>query len=105
MRTGPDGRYSLRAPVGAANTLLLGIAPASAKVAVLIVNIFVASIAFWCFYKAGHFDRKIFLSFAAASIPLALDEARRAGRIKAGEISLLLAFGAGLTYGSALIRW
>src|SRR5271169_4986935 len=50
---------------------VIGIAPASAKVAVLIVNIFVASIAFWRFYKAGHFDWKIFLSFAAASIPLA----------------------------------
>ncbi|HZF01730.1 MAG TPA: sulfite exporter TauE/SafE family protein [Methylomirabilota bacterium] len=50
---------------------LLGVAPASAKVAVLIVNIFVASIAFWRFYKAGHFEWKIFLSFAIASIPLA----------------------------------
>jgi len=50
---------------------LIGIAPASAKVAVLIVNIFVAGIAFWRFYKAGHFDWKIFLSFAIASIPLA----------------------------------
>ena len=42
---------------------------------------------------------------SAASIPLALDEARRAGRFRPGEITLLLAFGAGLTYGSALIRW
>ena len=42
---------------------------------------------------------------SAASIPLALDEARRAGRFHPGEIALLLAFGAGLTYGSALIRW
>lgn len=42
---------------------------------------------------------------SAASIPLALDEARRAGRLRPGEITLLLAFGAGLTYGSALIRW
>jgi 3-oxoacyl-[acyl-carrier-protein] synthase III len=42
---------------------------------------------------------------SAASIPLALDEARRAGRFHAGDILLLLAFGAGLTYGSALIRW
>lgn len=42
---------------------------------------------------------------SAASIPLALDEARRAGRIRAGDISILVAFGAGLTYGSALIRW
>lgn len=42
---------------------------------------------------------------SAASIPIALDEARRAGRIKQGDITLLVAFGAGLTYGSALIRW
>jgi len=42
---------------------------------------------------------------SAASIPLALDEARRAGRIKPGDYTLLVAFGAGLTYGSTLIRW
>ena len=42
---------------------------------------------------------------SAASIPIALDEARRSGRIRAGDITLLVAFGAGLTYGSALIRW
>ncbi len=42
---------------------------------------------------------------SAASIPIALDEARRSGRIKRGDYTLLVAFGAGLTYGSALIRW
>jgi len=42
---------------------------------------------------------------SAASVPIALDEARRSGRIKPGDITLLVAFGAGLTYGSALIRW
>jgi 3-oxoacyl-[acyl-carrier-protein] synthase-3 len=42
---------------------------------------------------------------SAASIPIALDEARRAGRIVPGDLTLLVAFGAGLTYGSALIRW
>ena len=42
---------------------------------------------------------------SAASIPLTLDEARRTGRCRSGEVCLLLAFGAGLTYGSALIRW
>ncbi len=42
---------------------------------------------------------------SAASIPLALDEARRAGRIRAGDTTLLVAFGAGLTYGAALVRW
>jgi 3-oxoacyl-[acyl-carrier-protein] synthase III len=42
---------------------------------------------------------------SAASIPIALDEARRTGRIHPGDLTLLVAFGAGLTYGSALIRW
>ena len=42
---------------------------------------------------------------SAASIPIALDEARRGGRIKPGDLTLLVAFGAGLTYGSALLRW
>ncbi|MGA3007624.1 MAG: beta-ketoacyl-ACP synthase III [Opitutaceae bacterium] len=41
---------------------------------------------------------------SAASIPLALDEARRAGRVRTGDTVLMVAFGAGLTYGSALIR-
>ena len=42
---------------------------------------------------------------SAASIPLALDEAVREGRVKAGDLILLCAFGGGLTWGSALIRW
>lgn len=41
---------------------------------------------------------------SAASIPIALDEAVRAGRVKAGEIVLVCAFG-GLTWASSLIRW
>jgi len=41
---------------------------------------------------------------SAASIPLGMDECRKAGRIKAGDLVLLVAFGAGLTWGSALIR-
>ncbi|MDX2186177.1 MAG: beta-ketoacyl-ACP synthase III [Opitutaceae bacterium] len=42
---------------------------------------------------------------SAASIPLALDEAAKASRLNKGGISLLVAFGAGLTYGTALVRW
>jgi 3-oxoacyl-[acyl-carrier-protein] synthase III len=42
---------------------------------------------------------------SAASIPIALDEARRSGRVKNGDTTLFVAFGAGLTYGSALVRW
>ncbi len=42
---------------------------------------------------------------SAASIPIALDEAVRAGRIREGSLVMLGAFGAGLTWASALIRW
>ena len=42
---------------------------------------------------------------AAASIPLALDVAVRDGRIKRGDLLLFEAFGAGLTWGSALVRY
>ncbi len=41
----------------------------------------------------------------AGSIPVALDEAVRDGRIKEGALVLIAGFGAGLTWGSALIRW
>jgi len=42
---------------------------------------------------------------SAASIPIALDEAVRTGRIQEGDYILLEAFGGGLTWASALIKW
>ena len=42
---------------------------------------------------------------SAASVGLALDEAFRQGRIHSGALVLLVAFGAGLTWGSTLIKW
>ncbi len=42
---------------------------------------------------------------SAASIPIALDEAVQEGRIKEGSLVMIGAFGAGLTWASALIRW
>ena len=42
---------------------------------------------------------------SAASIPIALDEANKSGRIKKGDIVLVVAFGAGLTMGAAIIKW
>ncbi len=41
----------------------------------------------------------------AASIPIALDEAVRDGRIKEGDLVLLASFGAGLTWASSIVRW
>nr|MBP9764028.1 3-oxoacyl-ACP synthase [Gammaproteobacteria bacterium] len=42
---------------------------------------------------------------SAASVPLALDEGIRSGKIIRGQHLLLEAFGGGLTWGSALIRY
>jgi 3-oxoacyl-[acyl-carrier-protein] synthase-3 len=42
---------------------------------------------------------------SAASIPIALDEAVRDGRVTPGHLLVFSAFGAGLTWGSALVRW
>lgn len=42
---------------------------------------------------------------SAASIPVALDEAKRQGRIKPGDIVLLNAFGAGFAWGAAVIKF
>ena len=42
---------------------------------------------------------------SAASIPLALDEAVRSGKIKSGDIVASSGFGAGLTWGAVIFRW
>jgi len=42
---------------------------------------------------------------SAASVPVALDEARREGRIRSGDIVLLNAFGAGFAWGAAVIKF
>lgn len=42
---------------------------------------------------------------SAATIPVALDEAHRQGRIKRGDIVLLVAFGGGFTWASSVLRW
>jgi 3-oxoacyl-[acyl-carrier-protein] synthase-3 len=42
---------------------------------------------------------------SAASIPIALDEEHRQGRVNRGDLILLCTFGGGLTWGSLLLRW
>ena len=41
----------------------------------------------------------------AASIPIALSEAHKAGKIKKGDLVVLAAFGSGFTWGSVIVRW
>lgn len=42
---------------------------------------------------------------SAASIPIALAEAVESGRVKSGDLILLVAFGSGLTWGATIIQW
>jgi 3-oxoacyl-[acyl-carrier-protein] synthase-3 len=61
--------------------------------------------------RLGLSDEQVYINVdrfgntSGASIPLALDEANRAGRLKDGDILLLDAFGGGFTWASALLRW
>lgn len=42
---------------------------------------------------------------SSASVPIALDEAVRSGRVKEGDTILISVFGAGFTWGAAVVRW
>jgi 3-oxoacyl-[acyl-carrier-protein] synthase-3 len=42
---------------------------------------------------------------SSASLPISLDEANRAGRLKPGDLVAMMAIGAGMAWGSALMRW
>ena len=44
-------------------------------------------------------------NMSAASIPVALDEAYREGKIKKGDNIVLVGFGGGLTWGASVVRW
>ena len=61
--------------------------------------------------RLGVPEEKVFINLgkygntSAASIPIALDEAHRQGRMKRGDVILLCTFGGGLTWGSLLMRW
>lgn len=56
-------------------------------------------------------EEKVYLNIhkygntSSASIPIALDEANREGRIKENDILLFNAFGAGFTWGASVVRW
>jgi 3-oxoacyl-[acyl-carrier-protein] synthase-3 len=61
--------------------------------------------------RLGIPEEKFFLNIeeyantSAASIPIALDELNRAGRLKRGDLIMTVAFGGGLTFGGNLIVW
>jgi 3-oxoacyl-[acyl-carrier-protein] synthase-3 len=64
-----------------------------------------------CAAKAGFTEDQVvitgrrFANTAAASIPVAIDQANRQGRLHGGDTVLLLTFGGGMSWGRALLRW
>lgn len=61
--------------------------------------------------KLGVDSEKVYINVSkygntsAATIPLALDEANREGRLQSGDYIMLCAFGGGFTWGATLIKW
>lgn len=61
--------------------------------------------------RLGISEEKVYSNIAnmgntsSASIPIALDECRRAGKVKEGDLVLLTAFGGGVTWGATVIRF
>lgn len=61
--------------------------------------------------RLGMGDERVYLNIAktgntsAASIPLALDDLYTSGRLAPGDLLALVGFGAGLTWGAAIVRW
>jgi 3-oxoacyl-[acyl-carrier-protein] synthase-3 len=61
--------------------------------------------------RLGIGEEKFFLNIeeyantSAASIPIALDEMNRGGRLRKGDLVMTVGFGGGLTYGGNLIVW
>ena len=61
--------------------------------------------------KLGIAEERVFVNVdrvgntSSASIPMALDEAARRGRIEPGQLVCMVTFGGGLTWGASLLRW
>ena len=72
--------------------------------------LFIAMLPLWLLRKIGAGDVKLLavaplISGGDYLFAFARHEAAQEGRIKEGEIALLVAFGAGLTWGATLVRW
>ncbi len=52
-----------------------------------------------------HYTIECYGNTAAASVPVTLDDAVRSGRVRAGDVILLIACGGGMTWGSIVMRW
>ncbi|MDR0596917.1 MAG: ketoacyl-ACP synthase III [Treponema sp.] len=110
-----DGRavynFAVKAMTGIIEKLLAGEGIAMDEISLVIPHQANARIVRAAGKRLGIPDEKFFLNIeeyantSAASIPIALDELNRQGRIRKGDLLMTIGFGSGLTFGGNLIIW
>ncbi len=104
-------RYAVRAMVGAVEHVLAKSGLTAADIALIIPHQANIRIINSLVERLDVPAEKIYVNIdkygntSAASIPIALDEANREGRLKEGDLLLCCAFGSGFTWGASIIRW
>ena len=104
-------RYAVRAMAGAIEQVLLQAGLTTQDIALVVPHQANIRIINSLIERVGVPSEKIYVNIdkygntSAASIPIALDEANREGRLKTGDLLLCCAFGGGFTWGATIIRW
>lgn len=104
-------RYAVRAMAGAVEQVLATAGLTAADIALIIPHQANIRIINSLIERLGVASEKIYVNIdkygntSAASIPIALDEANREGRLRQGDLLLCCAFGSGFTWGASIIRW
>ncbi len=104
-------KYAVRAMEEAVIELLARNALAPADISLMVPHQANIRILRKLMERLGIAEEKVYINVdkygntSAASIPIALDEAHRQGRLHRGDVLLLCAFGGGFTWGALLMRW
>ena len=104
-------RYAVRAMVGAVEHVLAQSGLAADDIALFIPHQANIRIVNSMIERLAVPAEKIYVNIdkygntSAASIPIALDEANREGRLRKGDLLLCCAFGSGFTWGASIIKW
>lgn len=104
-------RYAVRAMASAVDHVLTMAGLTADDIALIIPHQANIRIVKSLIERLGVAPEKIYVNIdkygntSAASIPIALDEANREGRLRQGDLLLCCAFGGGFTWGASIIRW
>jgi 3-oxoacyl-[acyl-carrier-protein] synthase-3 len=104
-------RYAVRAMAGAVDHVLAASGLSVQDITLFIPHQANIRIVNSLIERLGVSPEKIYVNIdkygntSAASIPIALDEANREGRLRKGDLLLCCAFGGGFTWGASIIKW